>query len=101
MCFVQCSCTALNRCEVYRDLEEKDVIQKDVIPKIIKSQVSFHLFLCINVPLRTRNPSGCQKVPLLSIPFRHVMVSSEISLCIIRQDAFPRHPSCLAAIKPG
>jgi hypothetical protein len=37
MCFVQSSCTALNRDDVYTDSEEKDVIQKDFIPKIIKS----------------------------------------------------------------
>ena len=103
MCSVKSSCTALNRDDVYRDSEEKDVIQKDVIRKIIKS-LAWDLVSIVSVSLyhcELKIPSGCQKVPMLSIPFRYTMVSSKLSHCLIRQDALSRHPSCLAAIKPG
>ena len=49
MCSVKSSCTALNRDDVYRDSEEKDVIQKDVIPRVIKSLGL--LFSCFYVSL--------------------------------------------------
>lgn len=49
MCFMQSSCTALNRCDVYRGSEEKDVHQDSFMYFLFFVTVPLQL-KCITMP---------------------------------------------------